>query len=109
MFVIEFRNEIDKFDIMPKVVREPIQVYLTRQERTELDRVARELGVSRSEALRRGVRALEDSGYEGGLRELAEDGMVTPPTAGPGEPPPSAPVTSLHELLSGLAQDRRDR
>ena len=93
---------------MPKIVREPIQVYLTPQERAELDQVAQEMGVSRSEALRRGVRALEDSGYEGVLRELADDGLVTPPTAGPGEPPPSAPVAPLQELLDGLAEDRRD-
>lgn len=94
---------------MSKIVREPIQVYLTRPERSELDRVAQEMGVSRSEALRRGVLALKDVGYEGELRELADDGLVTPPTAGPGEPPPSAPVTSLRELLAGLAKDRQGR
>ncbi|MFH1765705.1 MAG: CopG family transcriptional regulator [Gemmatimonadota bacterium] len=94
---------------MPKTVREPIQVYLTAQERAELDQVAQKMGISRSEALRRGVRALEDSGYKGGLRDLADDGLVTPSTAGPGEPPPSLPVTSLRELLNELAADRRDR
>ena len=94
---------------MNRIVREPIQVYLTRQERAELDRVAQEMGVSRSEALRRGVRALEDPGYEGVLRKLADEGVVTPPTAGPGDPPPSAPAVPLQELLDGLAQDRRDR
>jgi len=94
---------------MARIVREPIQVYLTRRERAELDQVAQEMGVSRSEALRRGVKALEDSGYDGVLRDLADDGLVTPPTTGPGEPPPSAPVAPLHELLGGLAEDRRDR
>ena len=94
---------------MPKIVREPIQVYLTVQERAGLDRVAQEMGVSRSEALRRGVRALEGSGYEGALRELVDDGLVTSPTAGPGEPPPSAPITSIRELLDGLARDRGDQ
>jgi len=94
---------------MAKIVREPIQVYLTPKERAELDQAAREMGVSRSEALRRGVRALGDSGYEGTLRELADEGWVTPPTAGPGEPPPSAPVAPLDELLSELALDRQDR
>ena len=93
---------------MPKLVREPIQVYLTSQERADLDRVAQEMGVSRSEALRRGVQALEVSGYEGPLRDLADDGLVTPPMVGPGEPPPSSPTTSLGEVLSGLAKDRRD-
>ena len=94
---------------MPKAVREPIQVYLTPQERAELDRTAQEMGVSRSEALRRGVRALGDTGYEGALRELADEGLVTPPTAGPGEPPPSAPVAPLNDLLNELVQDRQDR
>ena len=94
---------------MTKTVREPIQVYLTAQERAALDRAAREMGVSRSEALRRGVRALGDSGYEGALRGLAKDGFVTPPTSGPGEAPPSAPVASIDDLLIELDQDRRDR
>ena len=42
---------------MVKHVREPIQVYLSGQERAELDQAAEELGVSRSEVLRRGVEA----------------------------------------------------
>jgi hypothetical protein len=82
---------------------------LTPRERAELDQVAQAMGVSRSEALRRGVGALVDSGYEGALRDLADVGLVTPPTAGPGGPPPSAPVLPLHELLTRLAEDRRDR
>lgn len=41
-------------------VREPIQVYLTKTERAQLDRLAGELGISRAEALRRGLRALAD-------------------------------------------------
>lgn len=40
-------------------VREPIQVYLDRKERARLDRLARELGVSRAEVLRRGLQSLE--------------------------------------------------
>lgn len=40
-------------------VREPIQVYLDRAERARLDRLARELGVSRAEVLRRGLDSLE--------------------------------------------------
>lgn len=44
-------------------VREPIQVYLSADERTELDRLAHEEGISRAEVLRRGIRsyALESS------------------------------------------------
>lgn len=41
-------------------VREPIQVYLTKTERAKLDRLARDLGISRAEALRRGLDALAD-------------------------------------------------
>jgi hypothetical protein len=41
-------------------VREPIQVYLTRAERARLDQLARDLGVSRAEALRQGLDALAE-------------------------------------------------
>ncbi|MCH7715377.1 MAG: ribbon-helix-helix protein, CopG family [Gemmatimonadetes bacterium] len=44
---------------MARRVREPIQVYLTAAERTELDRAARDLGISRSEALRMGLELFE--------------------------------------------------
>lgn len=40
-----------------KTVREPIQVYLTKEERALLDRLAEETGVSRAEVLRRGIRS----------------------------------------------------
>jgi hypothetical protein len=94
---------------MPKTVREPIQVYLTPDERAELDRSAQELGVSRSEALRRGIQAMRGSGYAGVLRDLADDGYVTPPASGPGGPPPSAPVARLDEILAELGEDRAER
>ncbi len=94
---------------MTRAVREPIQVYLTPEERAELDRAAREMGVSRSEALRRGIKAMRGAGRVGALRDLAEDGFVTPPASGPGEPPPTAPVARLEELLNELAGDRGDR
>jgi len=38
-----------------KAVREPIQVYLTTDERDQLDRLAEDLGLSRAEVLRRGL------------------------------------------------------
>jgi len=41
-----------------KRIREPIQVYLTSTERAALDRLARELGVSRAEVLRRGLETI---------------------------------------------------
>lgn len=94
---------------MGNTIREPIQTYLTAEERSELDRAAEEMGVSRSEALRRGIRALRRPGRAAALRDLAEEGLVTPATAAPGEPPPSRPVASLDELLGELAEDRADR
>jgi hypothetical protein len=94
---------------MAKRVREPIQVYLTRQERAELDRAAAELGVSRSEALRRGVEAIRSRGLTGLLRDVAAEGYVTPATIPPGAPPPSHPVAPLAELLRELDADRADR
>lgn len=95
---------------MVKVVREPIQVYLTPEERAELDRAALAMGVSRSEVLRRGIAAVEGRRrYDGSLRTLVEDGVVTPPTIRPGAPPPSHPVAPLADLMSELDEDRRDR
>lgn len=42
----------------PLQVCEPIQVYLTQEERRLLDQVAESTGLSRAEVLRRGVRSL---------------------------------------------------
>ena len=94
---------------MVKRVREPIQVYLSSQERAELDRAAEELGVSRSEVLRRGVETLRSLPVPGLLRDVAADGLVTPATMGPGDPPPRKPVTSLAELLCESDEDRGNR
>ena len=41
----------------PRKVREPIQVYLTADERALLDQAARDTGLSRAEILRRGLRS----------------------------------------------------
>jgi hypothetical protein len=43
-------------------VREPIQTYLSTRERATLDRLAREMGLSRAEVLRRGLEALAARG-----------------------------------------------
>ena len=94
---------------MSEVVREPIQTYLTAGERADIDRVARDLGVSRSEALRRGIQVLRRRGTSSTLAELMGDGLVTPATVGPGEPPPSAPVAPLETVLAGLDRDRDER
>ncbi len=46
-------------------VREPIQVYLTPEERSTLDRVAALMNVSRAEILRRGISAVARDVYAG--------------------------------------------
>jgi hypothetical protein len=91
---------------MGNVVREPIQVYLTADERAELDGAARNMGVSRSEVLRRGIGLAGGAAYAGPLRDLAEDGYLTPAATGPGTPPPSAPVARLRKILAELEADR---
>jgi hypothetical protein len=93
---------------MPKAIREPIQVYLTPDERARLDQAAAALGVSRSEALRRGIEAVGVPRYAGLLRDLADEGYLTPAQAPPGAPPPAAPVAPLVTLLDELAADRED-
>jgi len=94
---------------MTKTVREPIQVYLTTVERADLDRAAGELGVSRSEALRQGIQALNERRYAGELSELMKKGLVTPAISGPDGPPPSLPAASLDDVLADLSGDREDR
>ena len=100
---------------MARRVREPIQVYLTAAERTELDRAARDLGVSRSEALRRGIAALRRPAAawgwgRGPLADLASEGLLAPPRAQASGPPPrGTPVAPLGELLGELRADRDDR
>jgi len=94
---------------MAKVIREAIQVYLSPAEREEVERASRELGVSRSEVLRRGIHAVGGSGHLGDLRDLVADGYVTAPMRGPGEPPSAAPIMTLEAMLGDLEEDRRDR
>lgn len=98
---------------MSKSVREPIQVYLTPAERDVLDRCAAELGVSRSEVLRRGLQAIGDpaGAIPGGAspRGRTSDDWLTPASLAPGAPPPSLPVAPLEQLLDELEQDRGGR
>jgi len=96
---------------MAKSVREPIQVYLTAEERDVLDRCAAELRVSRSEVLRRGLRAVGDPGTASGPGSSSPTfgDLLTPAAAGPGAPPPSRPVAPLEELLEELSRDRDGR
>lgn len=94
---------------MTRKVREPIQVYLTESERAALDSAAKELGVSRSEALRRGIEAVGTIRGSGPLRDLVEQGFVTPKSSSATDPPHSAPVAPLAEILSELEEERADR
>jgi hypothetical protein len=53
----------------PMAVREPVQVYLDRPDKTLLDRVAKRAGLSRAEVLRRGLRSY-------GAEVLTEDNPI---------------------------------
>lgn len=73
--------------LRPGKVREPIQVYLDRGERATLDRLARELDVSRAEVLRRGLGLLREQRRETvyeWLDRLARTPVETPPPPEPG-------------------------
>lgn len=94
---------------MAKRVREPIQVYLSPDERAGLDRAAHAMGVSHSEALRRGIQAIAGPEAAGAINDLVNSGYLTPPTIGPAGTPPSAPVTRLDDLLAELDEDRSER
>jgi antitoxin (DNA-binding transcriptional repressor) of toxin-antitoxin stability system len=50
-----------------------------------------------------------DSVDDARLADLVRQGLLTPPLAGPAEPPPSIPRMPLAEILEGLAGDRVDR
>ncbi len=95
---------------MVKRIREPILVYLTEEERTDLDQLAAAMGVSRSEALRRGVAALAPTTLATGpLAALAEEGLATAARVEGGEPPAGRPVAPLCDLLDELRTDRDGR
>ena len=71
----------------PGKVREPIQVYLDRGERATLDRLARELDVSRAEVLRRALGVLREQRRETvyeWLDRLARTPVEAPPPPEPG-------------------------
>ena len=66
-------------------------------------------GANRDQVVGTGIEAMDGTRYGGLLRDLAEEGYVTPPQAGPGAPPPSAPVAPLETVLAELADDRGER
>jgi hypothetical protein len=90
-------------------VREPIQVYLSTAEREKLDRVAKRLGVSRSEVLRRGLEEVAERDEDAALAELIRRGSLRPPLIKGGPIPPGRRVAPLDELLRELDEARSDR
>ena len=71
----------------PKVVKEPIQVYLDRDDRAILDRAAAAAGLSRAEVLRRGLRsfAAQEQGGEGPMERFMRELAATPWPKGPSD------------------------
>ena len=92
-------------------VREPIQVYLTTAERERLDRVAKRLGVSRSEVLRRGLEDFAERDADAAREELIRQGILKPALHKYTPLPESErrPIMTLEELLRDLDEFRADR
>jgi hypothetical protein len=90
-------------------VREPIQVYLSSPERERLDRVAAELGVSRSEVLRKGLERIAERERDAALVDLVRRGWLRPPVIRGGPVPQGEPVAPLADLLKELDELRSDR
>jgi hypothetical protein len=90
-------------------VREPIQVYLSTTERERLDRLAAELGVSRSEVLRRGLERIAERERDSAIADLVRRGVLRPPLITGGPVPPGKPTAPLDELLKDLDAARSDR
>ncbi len=86
-----------------RAVREPIQVYLTEDERAVLDRLATEHGVARAEILRRGIKSL--AAHEAGESSPLLDYLMS--LRGEGW---SADVGKRHDdHLAEAYRDRHDR
>jgi hypothetical protein len=94
---------------MPAKVREPIQVYLSAAERENLDRVAAELGVSRSEVLRKGLEKIAERERDAALADLVRRGWLRPPVIRGGPVPQGEPAAPLAALLRELDELRSDR
>ena len=90
-------------------VREPIQVYLSTAERERLDQVAKRLGVSRSEVLRRGLERIAERDRDEAMADLIRRGILRPPLITGGPVPQGERVAPLAELLKELDELRSDR
>lgn len=91
-------------------VREPIQVYLSTAERERLDQVAKRMGVSRSEVLRRGLEEVAEREKEEMLAELVRRGILKPAlhTYTPIPEHERRPIMSFEELMADLDEARAD-
>jgi predicted transcriptional regulator len=92
-------------------VREPILVYLSSAERERLDRVARRMGVSRSEVLRRGLDEVAQRDSEQARADLVRRGLLKPAekTYTPIPESERRPIMTLEQLLKDLDEFRADR
>lgn len=90
-------------------VREPIQVYLSTAERANLDRVAAELGVSRSEVLRKGLERIAERERDAALADMVRRGWLRAQVIRDGPIPQGEPVAPLSDLLNELDELRADR
>lgn len=91
-------------------VREPIQVYLSTVERERLDRLAAELGVSRSEVLRKGLERIADRERDAALADLIRRGWLHPPRYEPAPLPERTPIyRTAKEMMTDLDETRADR
>lgn len=118
--IIEFKYDISEFTYRTRLkgmaarMREPIQVYLSSAERASLDRIAAELGVSRSEVLRRGLEAMSEpqKAADAALADLVRRGILHPPlrsTEGLLPLRNRKPIMSFEELMADLEEARADR
>jgi hypothetical protein len=92
-------------------VREPIQVYLSTAERERLDRVARRMGVSCSEVLRRGLEEIAERDKTEAHADLVRRGILKPAlhTYTPVPDHERNPIMSFEELMADLDEARADR
>lgn len=92
-------------------VREPIQVYLSTAERERLDRVAKRMGVSRSEVLRRGLEEVAERDKEEALADLVRRGLLKPASHSytPIPDRERKPIMSFEDLMADLEESRADR
>ena len=91
-------------------VREPIQVYLSTAERERLDRLASDLGVSRSEVLRQGLERIAERERDSALADLVRRGWLHPARYAPAPLPERTPIYgTVEEMLGELDETRADR